>query len=264
MKCLITGPSKGIGKHLSHLLPELIDVDLLLVSRTQIVDDDLRYKFPNSSFSYIKADLSNQEDLENLCCLLGGSSSPVQLLINNAAVYLDKGQTLLTNNAKDTLQRTLAINTIAPYRLIQTLLPKMRASNFGRIVNVSSGMSRLGEYNADAPSYRASKLALNGITVSVSYTIQDYDISCVSVCPGWVRTEMGGKDAIRSTEQACLGILWALLAPDTSMNGKFYRDDRALSLEDCTKNDYLDLGVPPNFAQLVHKRVLQFKEKYKL
>ncbi len=268
MKCLITGTNKGIGKALCHLFPSLLDLDYLLLSRSK--EDFQTIKtlsdtYPRSSFKYFQVDLSDREQTKSMLSELE-FSSPISLLVNNAGVFLDKPScstpTNSLNVSSDTLMKTFEVNVRAPYDLIQAILPGMRQTNFGRIVNVSSGMSRIDEYDEIAPAYRASKRALNGITQSVAHLVRDDDITCNSVCPGWVRSSMGGELATRSCEEACYGIIQALLSCDKNHSGKFFRDDRELSFENTTPLDHYDTGLPPNLAEKVKESAKEFYSLY--
>ena len=93
----------------------------------------------------------------------------------------------------------------------------------GRVVNVSSGMGQLSEMNGCCPGYRLSKTALNAVTRILADELKDTDIKVNSICPGWVRTDMGGKDAPLSVEEGAKGIVWAANIPDDGPTGGFFR-----------------------------------------
>jgi len=93
----------------------------------------------------------------------------------------------------------------------------------GRVVNVSSGMGQLGEMNGCCPAYRLSKTALNAVTRIFADELRDTRIKINSVCPGWVRTDMGGPEAHLSIEDGAKGIVWAATLTDDGPNGGFFR-----------------------------------------
>jgi NAD(P)-dependent dehydrogenase (short-subunit alcohol dehydrogenase family) len=101
----------------------------------------------------------------------------------------------------------------------------MIAQRYGRIVNVSTGWASLAEMEANAAAYRISKTALNALTRVVADDLRDKgDIKVNSVCPGWVRTRMGGPDADLSPEQAAKDVVWAALLDESGPTGGFFKN----------------------------------------
>ena len=106
--------------------------------------------------------------------------------------------------------------------MIQGLAANMAAG--GRIVNVSSGMGQLSDMGENYLAYRASKTALNTVTVVMARRLAGHDITVNACCPGWVRTDMGGAHAERSVEQGADTIVWLATAAEADNSGGFYRD----------------------------------------
>ena len=104
----------------------------------------------------------------------------------------------------------------------------MLEQGYGRVVNVSSGMGQMSDLNDYGAAYRISKLALNGITRILADAVRGSNVLVNAVCPGWVRTEMGGQGASRSLEQGVSGIVWAATLPDGGPSGGFFRDGRPI------------------------------------
>jgi NAD(P)-dependent dehydrogenase (short-subunit alcohol dehydrogenase family) len=104
----------------------------------------------------------------------------------------------------------------------QALVPLMQGS--GRVVDVSSGMGQLAEMNGGYPGYRLSKAALNALTRILADELKGTGVKVNSVCPGWVRTDMGGADAPRTPEQGAETIVWLATLPDDGPTGGFFRD----------------------------------------
>jgi NAD(P)-dependent dehydrogenase (short-subunit alcohol dehydrogenase family) len=122
----------------------------------------------------------------------------------------------------DTVRRTLETNLYGALQISQTLIPLMGGT--GRVVNVSSGMGQLSEMNGCCPGYRFSKAGLNALTRILADELRDSRIKINSVCPGWVRTDMGGPGADRSVEQGVDTIVWLATLPDSGPSGGFFRD----------------------------------------
>jgi NAD(P)-dependent dehydrogenase (short-subunit alcohol dehydrogenase family) len=104
----------------------------------------------------------------------------------------------------------------------------MRRNGYGRIVNVSSGMGQLSDMGGHSPGYRLSKTGLNALTRMLTSELAGENILVNSVCPGWVRTDMGGPGARRSVEEGADTPVWLATLPDDGPSGGFFRDRRAI------------------------------------
>jgi NAD(P)-dependent dehydrogenase (short-subunit alcohol dehydrogenase family) len=155
----------------------------------------------------------------------------VDILVNNAGVFLDKneeGQSAIGTLSEDILTRTFRTNVLGPLRLMQAVLPLMTARDYGRIVNLSSGMGQLSEMGAGYPAYRMSKTALNALTRTAAAEFPNANIKINTMCPGWVKTDMGGPNAERTPEQGAETAVWLATLPDDGPTGGFFRDKKPL------------------------------------
>jgi NAD(P)-dependent dehydrogenase (short-subunit alcohol dehydrogenase family) len=156
----------------------------------------------------------------------------VDVLVNNAGVIKDPSRADLraSDSASDTpleaVQNVLAVNFYGPLMLSQALIPLMQGR--GRVVNVSSGLGQLAEMGGGHLGYRVSKTALNALTRILAEELKDTQIKVNSVCPGWVRTDMGGASAARSVEQGVETIVWLATLPDDGPSGGFFRDKQQI------------------------------------
>jgi NAD(P)-dependent dehydrogenase (short-subunit alcohol dehydrogenase family) len=124
----------------------------------------------------------------------------------------------------DDVKELLETNLFGAWRLTQALLPLLRRSGHGRIVNLSSGMGQLEEMGGGAPAYRVSKTGLNALTRIFANEEADSGILVNSVCPGWVRTDMGGSGARLSVEEGADTAVWLATLPDEGPTGGFFRE----------------------------------------
>lgn len=154
----------------------------------------------------------------------------IDALVNNAGILPDDHNRARAADTDPALLLTaFDTNTVGPFRLIQAVLPAMRRAGHGRIVNVSSGMGQLSEMNGGYPAYRLSKTALNALTRIFSEETRGADILVNSVCPGWVRTDMGGAEAERSPAEGADTIVWLATLPAGGPTGGFFRDRRPIA-----------------------------------
>jgi NAD(P)-dependent dehydrogenase (short-subunit alcohol dehydrogenase family) len=124
----------------------------------------------------------------------------------------------------DLIHLTFLTNTLGPLRLIQATVPGMRERGYGRIVNLSSGAGQLAEMGSGFPAYRLSKSALNAVTRMTAAELGANEIKVNSVCPGWVRTDLGGPNATRTVEHGAETAVWLATLPEDGPTGGFFRD----------------------------------------
>jgi NAD(P)-dependent dehydrogenase (short-subunit alcohol dehydrogenase family) len=153
----------------------------------------------------------------------------LDVLINNAGIYPDEGVNILTAD-RAFMMHTLNANTLGPLQMTQACLPLLEKSTDARVINLSSGYGEINSLAADVPSYCLSKLALNGVTIMLAQALKAKNIAVNAMCPGWVRTDMGGSSAPRSPEQGADTAIWLATAAPHSETGKFWRDRVAVTL----------------------------------
>ena len=147
---------------------------------------------------------------------------PVDILINNAGVITPERQSPLDMDFAG-FAHALNVNTIAPLAVAQAVLPRLRQSDAAKILTVSSQMAWMGYRKADRIAYRASKAAVNKVMQGLATALEPEGIPVALVDPGWVRTDMGGRDADEDPAEVAAGIL--VLAERLTMDdtGKFFR-----------------------------------------
>jgi NAD(P)-dependent dehydrogenase (short-subunit alcohol dehydrogenase family) len=124
----------------------------------------------------------------------------------------------------DQVQSVLDTNLFGAWRLTQASLPLLRRGEAPRIVNVSSGMGQLAEMGRGAIGYRVSKVALNALTRVLANEEREHGILVNTMCPGWVRTDLGGPNARRSIAKGADTAVWLATLPNDGPTGGFFRD----------------------------------------
>lgn len=150
------------------------------------------------------------------------------VLVNNAGIYPDEGRDVLEVEMA-VYRETMDINLYGPLMLCQAFIPQMLGQAYGRVVNVSSAAGQIDSMSADTPSYRLSKLALNGLTLMLADSVRGSNVLVNAVCPGWVRTDMGGPAAPRSVAQGTDTVVWLATLPDGGPSGGFFRDRESIA-----------------------------------
>ena len=221
---IVTGANRGIGFETCRQLARR-DVRVILTSRDeargQAAVEQLAAE--GLSLDYHQLDVSDAENINRVRDYVEATYGRLDILVNNAAIYIDERHSLLALNY-DVLRSTMEVNAYGPLLLTQAFVPLMRRHNYGRIVNVSSGIGELSDLGSSWPAYRLSKIFLNIQTRIIAGELEGSNILVNATCPGWVRTDMGGPGATRDIEQGADTIVWLSLLPDDGPQGGYFRD----------------------------------------
>jgi NAD(P)-dependent dehydrogenase (short-subunit alcohol dehydrogenase family) len=173
----------------------------------------------------VTIDVANPDSIAAAAATLQEQAIPVDVLVNNAGIY-PSGD--LKDMDMAAIRECMEVAFFGPLQLCRALLPGMQQRGYGRIVNVSSGSGQLSEGLDGGPgAYAVSKTAMNALTNRLATEVSG-DIKVNSVCPGWVRTRMGGPGAQRSVEEGAAGVVWAATLPADGPTGGFFRDGRPI------------------------------------
>ncbi|HSH09895.1 MAG TPA: SDR family NAD(P)-dependent oxidoreductase, partial [Oceanipulchritudo sp.] len=215
-RALVTGANRGIGKAIAAGLAEIDDMEVLLGSRILSHGQAVAAGM-GSNVTAVELDLENRETMGSQVQAILAAHGPIDILVNNAGI-LEDGSLL---EVPDTdFDASLRVNLVAPFDLIRLLAPGMVARGYGRIVNLSSGWGSFSEGLGGPVSYAVSKAALNALTVKAAKDLSG-NVKVNSMCPGWVKTDMGGPNAERSPEQGADTAIWLATLPDDGPTGKF-------------------------------------------
>jgi NAD(P)-dependent dehydrogenase (short-subunit alcohol dehydrogenase family) len=220
---VVTGANRGIGRELTRQLAGRGDT-VILGTRDVGRGEQARTALgPLPGTVLVRPlDVTSAADAGRLAAELADRFGRVDVLINNAAIHYDTWQTAADADL-GIVTEALETNLLGAWRVTQALLPLLRASPRGRIVNVSSEGGSLASMGGGLPAYHTSKAALNALTRTLAAELAPAGILVNSVCPGWVATDMGGPGG----EPVALGaqrVLWAADLPDDGPTGGFYRD----------------------------------------
>lgn len=241
---LVTGASRGLGLETAcqlGLLGAVVLVSARDATKTAAAAGQLRAA--GCEAHGLKLDVTSEADRKAAYHHIESKHGVLDILINNAAVWLEipsasspplpEGTSALSI---DILRQTFEANFFAPVQLTQKLLPLIRKSAAGRIVNVSSILGSLTRhcdptstiYDFKVFAYDASKTALNAFTVHLAHELRDTSIKVNSIHPGWVRTEMGGADALLDTADGCRTAVRMACLPEDGPTGGFFSENGTL------------------------------------
>jgi len=229
----VTGANRGIGLEVASQLAAL-GYHVILAARdpAQAKKAMQSHSASTGELDYLPLDVSQEKSIHEFFTEISTRFGKLDVLVNNAGVFLDSDSNFKDGSAfkiePALISKTLATNTLGPYLLCQLFIPLMKKNGFGRVVNVSSGMGQLSEMGSSYPAYRISKTALNVVTKVFAAESGDGDILVNSVCPGWVKTDMGGAGAELPVAEGAKGVVWAATLPKNGPTGGFFRHGEAI------------------------------------
>jgi NAD(P)-dependent dehydrogenase (short-subunit alcohol dehydrogenase family) len=228
---VVTGASRGLGLETSRQLGRLgyrvlmgsLNADRLKAACASLAGEGL-------DVAGKRLDVANQRSVDAFARWVLKEAPVLDVLVNCAGVWLEEGSpeagTVLGADAR-AVRQTFAVNAFGAWMMVRALAPALRQG--GRIVNVSSGMGSLADMGPGEFGYRASKAALNVLTVVLAQELAPRGIMVNSVCPGWVRTDMGGPNATRSIPEGAAGIVWAATLHPGGPTGGNFRDGKPIA-----------------------------------
>jgi NAD(P)-dependent dehydrogenase (short-subunit alcohol dehydrogenase family) len=231
---LITGSHKGLGYAIARKLAQQENIQVVLTSRNP--QDGLaaqqRLSAENITVDYHPLDVTSDESVQQFAAWVQETYGRVDILVNNAGVNptMQPAEGSLLTVQLATLVATLETNVLAVIRILQVLVPLMQAQNYGRIVNVSTEMASLSGMTQDyyplAPSYRLSKVGLNGLTTLLAKELQGTNILINAYSPGWMKTDMGGADAPFTADEGAETAVYLATLPEGGPQGQFFAEMR--------------------------------------
>ncbi|MGI3170586.1 SDR family oxidoreductase [Pseudooceanicola sp. C21-150M6] len=191
MRAVVTGASRGIGRELMQALSVRGD---RVIGTSTTGGGDL-----------VPLDLAGAPDFSALLDAIG--TDPVDLLVCNAGVYLDKGQPLEDGFPAEMWARQMAVNVAGPFLTVQALLPALRRAGQGKVAVISSAMGSQERAPGGSYIYRASKAAALNLARNLARDLAGDGIAVGAYHPGWVRTDMGGSGADISVAESVAGLI---------------------------------------------------------
>ncbi len=234
---LVTGSSHGIGLEVCRQLARR-SLTVILTARelvkAEVAVQQLLIEEKLDIRPYA-LDVMWDESVHQLAAALKRDFGRIDVLVNNAAAFVDWSEKATTADLKASLA-VLETNVYGTWRVSQALLPLIRESKHGRIVNVSSGAGSHGDQqfglttgHGSVASYGISKAALNALTSKLAAELEGTGILVNSVCPGLTATAPGMEAmGARPVEQGAASVAWAALLPDDGPTGGFFRDGKPL------------------------------------
>jgi len=235
----ITGSNRGIGFETAKKLGELgitVVLGVRSVSKSQIALESLIAQGIKADIVHYDAD--DEATNDEVFNYLNNQYGKLDILVNNAGILLEgmMGKNTSSSISQETLHHTFNTNLFAVISLTQKLLPLIKKSDAGRIVNLSSILGSLTLHSmenspidpAKAFAYNASKTALNAYTIHLASELKGSGIKVNSAHPGWVKTELGGTNAPMEIEDSYKTSVRLATLPNDGPTGGFFHEGDTL------------------------------------
>jgi NAD(P)-dependent dehydrogenase (short-subunit alcohol dehydrogenase family) len=224
---VVTGGNRGIGLETCRQLAGR-GAQVVLTARQQQAGEEAIKKLAGQkrSVQFHPLNVTDPKSAADLRDFLQGTFGRLDVLINNAGILMKEEGSGLEVKA-ETVRTTLETNTLAPLFLSQTLAPLLKRGKSPRIINVSSGLGALSEMEGGYAAYRISKAGLNAVSRILAAELRGAG-AVNSLCPGWVKTDMGGANAQREVPQGAAGAVWLALDAPQDLTGQFTRDGKVI------------------------------------
>ncbi len=227
---VVTGANRGIGFEICRQLARRGGIRVVLTARDETKGNAAAKKLGDEGLEveYRPLDVTSERSVRALADGVTESYGRCDVLVDNAGIMADPRGSRVLDSRLQAWRETLETNLVGPLLLIQALVPLMKKHRYGRIVNMSSGQGQLSDMGPGTPAYRVSKTALNALTRTLAADLAGGGILVNSMCPGWVKTDMGGAGAPRTVEQGADTAVWLATLPDGGPSGGFFRDRKPI------------------------------------
>ena len=219
---LVTGGNRGIGR---AVVEALAQKGFRVILACRDFEEGFRLSREiGGDVSSVQLDLSEPKKMQKQISQIDATNSQIDILVNNAGVLDERHFSVLSSSD---LIYSMQVNAFSAYELIQFFGNKMSQKGYGRIVNVSSGWGAFSDGLSGPAAYSISKATLNAITKVASRSFPS-SVKINAMCPGWVRTRMGGNAATRAPEEVAETIIWLATLDSNGPNGQFFRDKKKI------------------------------------
>ena len=217
----ITGANRGIGLELARQYAEAGE-RVFATCRTPGAADGLNDLAKSSAgrLTVHALDVGDAASISGAAKVVG--DTPIDILINNAGILGGASQTLEAIDF-DAWIDAFKVMTIGPFRMVQTLLPNLKAAAAPKVMTVTSQLAASTWPFGGSYAYSSAKAGVNKVMQTLAKDLKAQNITVSMIHPGWVKTDMGGAGADITAQESATGIrnVIAALTPETS--GKFYK-----------------------------------------
>ncbi len=228
---LVTGANRGLGFAISEKLATM-GAKVIMVCRNKESGEEAVKKLSERNMDVVlkTADVGKTEDIDKLHDEISKEYDKIDILVNNAGMNNESPETTIETIDLDVLNKIMQVNFVGTLVMCRKFAHMVKKSDDGRIINFGSGLgqltpARMGPF----PSYSISKNAVNMVTKILADNLKDTNVKVVSLDPGWVKTDMGGPDAMLEIPEGIDTPVWLATAdPSEIKSGYFYKERKII------------------------------------
>lgn len=220
LNIVITGGNRGIGYGLLNILSRNHNVIITVRDEEKGNKAISDFSSGDNQIDYVVMDVDDSNSVTRGSKTISQIFNNIDLLFNNAGILLKEYDTPTLDTSEESILKTFNTNTLGVIRVCKAIVPLMQEG--GRIINISSGMGQLDKMESGSTAYRLSKTSLNAVTKILSNELLNSGIKVNTICPGWVKTDMGGENATLTVKDSTNQIVTFALKDDFP-SGKFLR-----------------------------------------
>ncbi len=207
-KYLVTGSNRGIGL---ALVRQLLTDGHHVIAAARQPQESVALKelemIHREQISLAQIDVNSDKSVEGCAAILRDLTGSIDVLINNAGLFPEEGNETLAEMTPQFFRDAFETNVLGPFRMVRAFLPMLEGAENPRIVNISSGAGSIAEKEDHSYyAYSTSKAALNMLTRAIAAELKPKGICVVALSPGWVKTDMGGPNALITPEESAAAI----------------------------------------------------------
>jgi NAD(P)-dependent dehydrogenase (short-subunit alcohol dehydrogenase family) len=221
----ITGANRGLGLEITKQLLEM-NWNVVATARDLPALTAVFADKNAENLILLKLDVTSNDDLQQVVAFLKEHDLKLNVLINNAGI--GTGETSVTQPDMREIREIFDVNLFGGWAVTGALLPFFKAEGERCVINVSSQMGAIDELKADHAAYRLSKASLNALSLSMGQGLKHSGIKVHAVCPGWIKTDMGGANAPGSLEAGASNVIYLAETPGLP-GGRFWRNRKPIS-----------------------------------
>jgi NAD(P)-dependent dehydrogenase (short-subunit alcohol dehydrogenase family) len=220
---LITGANRGIGKEIAKQMAEK-GWHVIVTARDYSKAVQVATEIGTNAWA-VQMNVQEEDTISEAASMVDKKFGKLDALVNNAGVIGNRA--ILDFDLKQ-ISGVMDTNVMGPIRTSKYFMPLLKRSEDARIINISSGMGEMASFrHGGYGAYRLSKATLNSFSMLLASELSNTNVRVFSMCPGWVRTEMGGEGAPRSVETGAETAVW-LATDSNAVSGRFYRDKKMI------------------------------------
>ena len=226
---IVTGGNRGIGHEIARQLAKS-DLFVIVGARDAVKCEAAleALRKASANVAAFPLDVNDTRSVRRFVEHVEKQHGSPSVLVNNAGVYPEATDAKVVDSSTALWRETFETNLFGAVRMCREVVPLMKKTRYGRIVNISSGLGQLHQMGEGSPAYRVSKAALNALTRTLAAEAAGTGILVNSMSPGWVKTDMGGEEAPRTVAEGAETAVWLSLLPSSGPTGQFFRDRKPI------------------------------------